>query len=654
MKKLFTLVLGLTALIAGVNAQQSGNVINVDALRPTLNSKVANLPAKKQLGASDSRAQVIPMVLDYDAIDENYAALVSSGTYTRFSWELNNRLPNDSTLGLRYIVALYDTIVVLDANNDVFSFPKSATSFTLDSLQLPFVHKNTSNQNDTIKLTIYDRATMTIPAAFTAGNVNGTSLWDTTIVTNTSLSPGDVFDQFFLVYPGLSFAAGSSFAVRVDYSGPVLDPFYVLVGWRDDCGEECSSASSVIEDKTIAKVIYNNSALIFNGTEVVTDCNDNNVTDLCEYFYFQNTVMYPFITATIQAGVNVLPSTETGVCADDVIDLRANVYGTEAEPFTFQWTTTGGTLLSDDQSVVSLVAGNTTDTVTVVVTDGNDSTYTATFIVRSNAINLNIVNNPQPVTLPCGGQVTLNAATSGNQQGRTFTWSTGKTGTNSAAASEVVTFPGTYSVTVTNAAGCSSSKNVQVVYASGTTNTVAITPPTDRLATPGLQICPQETVTFTNASTNTGAGWLANWDLGDGSTFQGLNASNMYSPGQYTVRLVMDSAGCEFTGTPLTFTVLTVQACQSIGIEDVDFNNGISLIPNPTAGNLNISVAGVEKNLSVRVYNILGSEVYTFNTTEVASTFNKTIDLSNLNSGTYLVKVQTGSKVAVKRVVVSK
>jgi hypothetical protein len=54
------------------------------------------------------------------------------------------------------------------------------------------------------------------------------------------------------------------------------------------------------------------------------------------------------------------------------------------------------------------------------------------------------------------------------------------------------------------------------------------------------------------------------------------------------------------------------------------------------------------------VFNIIGSEVKSFNTNDVTATFNRTFDFSDLANGTYLVKIQSGAKIAVKRLTISK
>ena len=133
------------------------------------------------------------------------------------------------------------------------------------------------------------------------------------------------------------------------------------------------------------------------------------------------------------------------------------------------------------------------------------------------------------------------------------------------------------------------------------------------------------------------------------------NGVNTFAAGSYNVTLTMDSAGCKFVSAPVAVTVLpaTAQACIS-GIDDVTFDSQTTLLPNPSNGNVTVSVVGAEKNVSIAVYNVIGSEVRTFNANDVNSTFTKVMDLSDLSNGTYLVKIQSGSKVSVKRLFINK
>jgi PKD repeat protein len=282
-------------------------------------------------------------------------------------------------------------------------------------------------------------------------------------------------------------------------------------------------------------------------------------------------------------------------------------------------------------------------TVTLIANDGINGNAYDTVVITSNGININILG-PNPVTSNCGASQTLTSQVSGITAGKVYSWSTGST-----AASISANAPGTYSVSVTNTDGCSASASVAVQYAGGLNNSVNFTPPP-------APICANKTVHFTNTSSDQNNGWNYTWNMGDLGTVNTQNAAYIYAnQGIYTVTLVMDSANCTFTSPAHSITVLSAnnQQCLS-GIEDITFDNAISLLPNPSNGDVNVVINGVDKNLSIKVYNVIGSEVKSFTANDVPSSFSKTFSFGDLASGTYLVKIQSGDKTAVKKLVISK
>ena len=117
----------------------------------------------------------------------------------------------------------------------------------------------------------------------------------------------------------------------------------------------------------------------------------------------------------------------------------------------------------------------------------------------------------------------------------------------------------------------------------------------------------------------------------------------------------MDSANCAFQAPIQTVIVNNSQENVCLAaIEDISFSNSISLLPNPSNGNVNIIINGIQGNLHILVYNILGSEVYNYQANDLQASFNKSFDFGNLANGTYLVKIQSGDQTAIKRLVITK
>lgn len=103
------------------------------------------------------------------------------------------------------------------------------------------------------------------------------------------------------------------------------------------------------------------------------------------------------------------------------------------------------------------------------------------------------------------------------------------------------------------------------------------------------------------------------------------------------------------TISPLTTGAGTLMAIgASVGIKENSFNGNILITPNPTNGLLNISFNTIPQNTKIEVYNSIGALVLS----ETMINKNNTINISDLSSGIYFMKVLEGNKVvAVKKVV---
>lgn len=652
MKKLFTLFC-LAATVFAVNAQNSnykpvdGSSISKMKLAPSVTKKHFN---------NEARAASYSFMLDYDGADETYSTNAGFD-YQRYVWDVNRNYSN-ADFALDYAAVFFDTLLYVDQNTGGLSFyPKSATTLTLDSFDIFFVHENTTGNTDSITFTVFNTAQKVVTGYGSPGATFTTpSLWDTTIATNTSIPLNTSNFTIATFYPNLAFAQGQTFGVRVDFVGDTANKFQILAGYRDQCLGACFAETAIAGNNSAyyldltTSTGTNLSGYFENDGQgaIFYDCDQSNGFTVggCENFPIQNIVVIPYVTASINYGATIVADSLKG-CPNAQLNLSANAFGSTATPYTYNWATTSGNLTSTTDQQVSLVVGATNATVSVTVTDANNVTTTASVLVKSNGINVNITN-PNPLNIACGGgATTVLTSISGVTAGKNYLWSTGASGSNQATIQ--VSTPGNYSVTVTNNTGCSASASLTVQYQGGVTNSVSIGSPTPN------PVCQGKEVTFPNNSVNKN-GWTPTWDFGDTNLGFTLDGVHTYAnPGVFPVSLKMDSAGCSFVSSNLNVTVLPASnsACLS-GIEDVQFSNSISLLPNPTNGNVNITVNAVEKNISIKVYNIIGSEVMNFSSAEMNATFSKSFDFSSLSNGTYLVKISSGDKVAIKRLTITK
>lgn len=88
---------------------------------------------------------------------------------------------------------------------------------------------------------------------------------------------------------------------------------------------------------------------------------------------------------------------------------------------------------------------------------------------------------------------------------------------------------------------------------------------------------------------------------------------------------------------------------QGHGIEEVNAA-AMNIFPNPTDGNVSITIAEVSTKANVAVYNILGEVVYSQDVT-ADNGLNLNLDLSNFADGTYFISVRSNDNVWMKKIV---
>ncbi|MDQ3109056.1 MAG: T9SS type A sorting domain-containing protein, partial [Bacteroidota bacterium] len=220
--------------------------------------------------------------------------------------------------------------------------------------------------------------------------------------------------------------------------------------------------------------------------------------------------------------------------------------------YSFAWAPSGGTAATAN----SLAAANYTCT----VTDANGCTTTQTFaITEPVAIILSMSGSDENCNSADG---TASAAPSLGVAPYTFVWAPG----GQTTASIVSQSAGTYTCTVTDANGCSTS-NTFIVNNIGCSN-----PPLAGFNSTSPSICVGGSVSYTDMSTETPTSW--SWTFQGGSP-SGSNAQNptvIYNtPGSYDVILVATNASG--SGSQTVFGYITVNALPTI-----------SIVSNPVSG----------------------------------------------------------------------
>jgi hypothetical protein len=678
MKKLFTLAIGLVALLSMQAQIERANQNSVIYPQMGGNNKIANRAAKPSVHRSgSSRATNFSFQVDYSGFEESYAA-ENNADFFETLVQMNRTFPYDSVGTARYGVVIFDTLIDIYTDGAANIYPhyrypyQSLTALKLDTLYIGLAHVNTSGTRDTLRVSVYDLTTNTnirVDSGFV-----GAPIWRQDIITDTSLTgagtqPGQYQVRYLPLAVNLTIPGQHKIAIQVDYFGNINDEFFFLSGYRNDCGPcGASSFSAALPSATGSRFDPNlNSILAYNfgrnaqnqpvayfSDNIGYDCNGNQALNFedCEADVAQNLQIIPQFIVDIPFGATVT-SDSAKTCPNQTVPITASAYGSTG-PYTYNWSVTGGTAASLSDATINVFVNGTASLVAnVTVTDAANNTVTASYTLPNRAIVLSITNT-NPFQIACGStNNTITTQAAGYTQGpETYVWNA-LNGTQANLTG--VSTPGTYSVTVTNSVGCTATASVAVAYP-GVFNTATFTPPTDvNTALAGIQVCPNIEQTFTNTSQSTANGWTSLWTWGNGDISTLTNGKVTYTPGVYSVTLTMDSAGCKFVSAPVSISVLQATASQCIvGIDDITFDSQTSIVPNPTNGNVTISVIGAEKNVSVKIYNVIGSEVKSFNSSDVTSNFNKTFDLSDFANGTYLVKIQSGSKVSVKRLFINK
>jgi spore germination protein YaaH/PKD repeat protein len=205
---------------------------------------------------------------------------------------------------------------------------------------------------------------------------------------------------------------------------------------------------------------------------------------------------------------------------------------------------------------------------------------------------------------------------------------------NSALTNPMVVFPasGTYSVQlIASGPGGTDTLN-QTVSVTVNTPPVAAFTASDTLV--GL---PSAIVSFANTSTSS-SGYL--WLFGDGTSSTSYNPSHQYtSTGVFPVMLIAQTPGC---AADTAFTTIYV------GVTNLTDNNSqwLTVYPNPTHNQVTI-----QSHLPIKMIELVDLAGKSFSKLKTNG-YSSVLDLTNLSSGSYLIKVSLSSgEVILKHIV---
>ncbi|MBI2967715.1 MAG: gliding motility-associated C-terminal domain-containing protein [Bacteroidetes bacterium] len=216
------------------------------------------------------------------------------------------------------------------------------------------------------------------------------------------------------------------------------------------------------------------------------------------------------------------------VCQGSSTSLNVTQSGGSA-PFTFSWTSTPAGFTSSIQSPSATPSATTTYNVTV--TDGSACTATGSTLVT---VNTPPTLTPSTTPAACGSNNgTASANPSAGTPPYTCTWSNSQTVCNATGLASA-----TYTVTVTDGAGCTAVTTAAVGSTGGPSISTSSTPTN----------CSANTGTATVDASGGNAPYTYNWSMGQSGSGGTSHTATGLGQGTYTVT-VTDNAGCTATTT---------------------------------------------------------------------------------------------------------
>lgn len=333
----------------------------------------------------------------------------------------------------------------------------------------------------------------------------------------------------------------------------------------------------------------------------------------------------------------------------------------------FSWTFGDGTSLSGMAGTAAAPNHSYATNGSYVVTMNYSSAFGCTVSTQYTVTVSNITN---PCNLNVGftsyvganNVVYFTNTTTGTSGGVTYLWNFGD-GNTSTSTSPTHTYASTGNFWVTLYA------NNNFTYTCVDSTVASVSIPTC-VANAGFSVTPSGTPLYWNAtvfSPTTIA--AATWSWGDGTTSNTLFTSHTYSTaGVYTICLTVTTT-CGAVGTScslyniyrpaggadaLDMVHINVIDQSAVGIKNNSAESiAFSIVPNPSAGAFRLNVAGLNSDIAtIRVFNLVGQEVYTTEAGSTGGVIAKDIQL-DVTSGVYFLKVSANQQTVTKRLVIS-
>ncbi len=236
------------------------------------------------------------------------------------------------------------------------------------------------------------------------------------------------------------------------------------------------------------------------------------------------------ITVTILQGINVAATLSDVVCAGDNNGSISITASSANEPITYTWDNGIGNIASP--------TGLAPGTYNVTISDALNCSVTQTFTIGvTSNLNVGLTSTNLDCNGANNGSITANAT--GGVAPITYTWSNG--GANTATLNNLAA--GTYSITATDAMGCTQEASIE------------LTEPTPLFVTivnsaQGQVLCPGTSVNLT--ATPNDANLTYSWTATGGNFDDATIATPVYTmmmPGNYDITVVVSNGTCSYSAT---------------------------------------------------------------------------------------------------------
>jgi hypothetical protein len=344
------------------------------------------------------------------------------------------------------------------------------------------------------------------------------------------------------------------------------------------------------------------------------------------------------VNPTATTTYTVTGSTSNGCVKTDSITVNVNPLPTVAASASSTSVCGGSpsTLTGTGASTYTWTPGNLSGN-PVTVNPTSTTTYTATGTDANGCIDTGLV----AVTVYAGPTVTATAAPAASCSGSpvtinangavTYSWQPG----NLTGSTVVVTpsTPTTYTVTGTDASGCTDIFLINISVAAGPTI-----------------IC---YAAQTNACT--GDMNVLLYGIPAGGTWSGPGVTGgFFSPstagvGSHVLTYTFtDSNGCTNTGT----TTIVVSSC--VGVNEINALDGISFYPNPNDGSFTINVASDIEEMKMEIIDLQGRIVYSEMLNGVNAGFTKNMNVEGIANGAYYLRFTSANAMITEKLIIQK